>query len=55
MIPFFTHPSSVERMRGVLAALDHTDYELVVCNVASPGTATSTSAGARRWTAATAC
>jgi LacI family transcriptional regulator len=36
VIPFFTHPSSVERVRGVLAALDATEYELVVCNVATP-------------------
>ena len=36
VIPFFTHPSSVERMRGVLAAVDGTGYELVVCNVATP-------------------
>jgi DNA-binding LacI/PurR family transcriptional regulator len=26
IIPFFTHPSAVERMRGVLAALDETEY-----------------------------
>src|SRR4051812_40807364 len=37
VIPFFTNPSAVERMRGVLAALEETDYELVVCNVANPG------------------
>jgi LacI family transcriptional regulator len=37
VIPFFTHPSAVERLRGVLAAVDATEeYELVVCNVASP-------------------
>jgi DNA-binding LacI/PurR family transcriptional regulator len=30
------HPAAVERTRGVLAALAATDYELVVCNVASP-------------------
>jgi LacI family transcriptional regulator len=36
VIPFFTHPSAVQRMRGVLAALDGTDYGVVVCNVASP-------------------
>jgi LacI family transcriptional regulator len=36
VIPFFTHPSAIERLRGVLAALDATDYELVVCNVATP-------------------
>jgi LacI family transcriptional regulator len=37
VIPFFTHPSAVERMRGILAAVDATAYELVVCNVATPG------------------
>ena len=37
VIPFFTHPSAVERMRGVLAALDATEYEVVVCNVATAG------------------
>jgi LacI family transcriptional regulator len=36
VIPFFTHPSAIERVRGVLAAVGDTDYELVVCNVASP-------------------
>jgi len=35
VIPFFTHPSAVERMRGVLSAVDLTDYELIVCNVAT--------------------
>jgi DNA-binding LacI/PurR family transcriptional regulator len=36
VIPFFTHPSAVERVRGVLAALDDAPFELVVCNVATP-------------------
>ncbi|MET0769841.1 MAG: LacI family DNA-binding transcriptional regulator, partial [Solirubrobacteraceae bacterium] len=36
VIPFFLHPSAVERMRGVLAGLDGTEYEVVVCNVATP-------------------
>jgi LacI family transcriptional regulator len=36
VIPFFTHPSAVERMRGMLAALDQTEYDIVVCNVANP-------------------
>ena len=36
LIPFFTHPSAVERMRGVLAAVDETEYDLVICNVANP-------------------
>jgi LacI family transcriptional regulator len=36
VVPFFTHPSAVERVRGVLAALEATAYELVVCDVASP-------------------
>lgn len=35
VIPFFTHPSAVERMRGVLAAVDETAYDLVICNVAN--------------------
>jgi len=35
VIPFFTHPSAVERVRGVLAAVDATDYDLVICNVAT--------------------
>ena len=37
VIPFFTHPSAVERVRGVLAAMDETPFELVLCNVADPG------------------
>jgi LacI family transcriptional regulator len=36
VIPFFSHPSAIERVRGVLGALDATEYELVVCNVATP-------------------
>ncbi|HKG63241.1 MAG TPA: LacI family DNA-binding transcriptional regulator [Solirubrobacteraceae bacterium] len=36
VIPFFTHPSAVERMRGVLTAVDAVGFELVVCNVATP-------------------
>jgi len=36
VIPFFTHPSAVERVRGVLAAMAATDHELVLCNVADP-------------------
>ena len=36
VIPFFTDPSAVERMRGVLGAIDDTDFELLVCNVATP-------------------
>jgi LacI family transcriptional regulator len=36
VIPFFTHPSAVERMRGVLTAVDRAGFELVVCNVATP-------------------
>ena len=37
VIPFFTHPSAVERVRGVLAAIDATDYDLVLCNVNNVG------------------
>ena len=36
VIPFFTHPSAVERVRGVLAAVKETPFELVVCDVADP-------------------
>jgi LacI family transcriptional regulator len=36
VIPFFTHPSAIERVRGVLAAVDATPFELVLCNVADP-------------------
>ena len=36
VIPFFTHPSAVERVRGVLAAVKETEFELVVCDVADP-------------------
>jgi LacI family transcriptional regulator len=34
IVPFFTSPSAVERVRGVLAAVDSTPFELIVCNVA---------------------
>jgi LacI family transcriptional regulator len=36
VIPFFTHPSAVERVRGVLAAVDEAPFDLVVCNVSDP-------------------
>ena len=36
VIPFFSHPSAIERVRGVLGAVGSTEYELVVCNVATP-------------------
>jgi LacI family transcriptional regulator len=36
VVPFFTHPSAVARLRGVLAALDATRYDVVLFNVASP-------------------
>jgi LacI family transcriptional regulator len=36
VIPFFTHPSAVERLRGALAGLNATGFELVLCNVADP-------------------
>jgi LacI family transcriptional regulator, galactose operon repressor len=36
VIPFFTQPSAVERLRGVLEAMRTTSYELVLCNVADP-------------------
>jgi DNA-binding LacI/PurR family transcriptional regulator len=36
MVPFFTHASAVERLRGVVAALDESRYDLVLFNVESP-------------------
>jgi len=36
IVPFFTHPSAVERLRGVIAALDGSRYDLVLFNVESP-------------------
>jgi LacI family transcriptional regulator len=37
LVPFFTHPSAVTRLRGVVEALESSDYDLVLFNV---GTAT---------------
>lgn len=37
LVPFFTHASAVERLRGVVAALDESRYDLVLFNVESPG------------------
>jgi DNA-binding LacI/PurR family transcriptional regulator len=36
LVPFFTHASAVERLRGVVAALDESRYDLVLFNVESP-------------------
>lgn len=36
MVPFFTQASAVERLRGVVAALDESRYDLVLFNVESP-------------------
>jgi LacI family transcriptional regulator len=36
VVPFFTHASAVERLRGVAAALDGSRYDLVLFNVESP-------------------
>jgi DNA-binding LacI/PurR family transcriptional regulator len=36
VVPFFTHPSAVERLRGVVAALEGSRYDLVLFNVSSP-------------------
>ena len=36
IVPFFTHASAVERLRGVVAALDESRYDLVLFNVESP-------------------
>jgi LacI family transcriptional regulator len=36
VVPFFTHASAVERLRGIAAALDGSRYDLVLFNVESP-------------------
>jgi LacI family transcriptional regulator len=36
VVPFFTHASAVERLRGVAAVLDRSRYDLVLFNVESP-------------------
>lgn len=36
VVPFFTHASAVERLRGVAAALEGSHYDLVLFNVESP-------------------
>ncbi|MGV3760169.1 MAG: LacI family DNA-binding transcriptional regulator [Actinomycetota bacterium] len=36
IVPFFTHPSAVARLRGVVAALAGSAFDLVLFNVASP-------------------
>jgi DNA-binding LacI/PurR family transcriptional regulator len=36
VVPFFTHASAVERLRGVVAALGGSRYDLVLFNVESP-------------------
>jgi DNA-binding LacI/PurR family transcriptional regulator len=36
VVPFFTHASAVERLRGVVDALDGSRYDLVLFNVESP-------------------
>jgi len=36
IVPFFTHASAVERLRGVVAGLDGSRYDLVLFNVESP-------------------
>ena len=36
VVPFFTHASAVERLRGVVAALDGSRYDLVLFNVEAP-------------------
>jgi LacI family transcriptional regulator len=36
VIPFFTHPSAVERVRGVLDAMATTAHEIILCDVSSP-------------------
>src|SRR5687767_4089593 len=36
IVPFFTHASAIERLRGVIAGLDGSRYDLVLFNVESP-------------------
>lgn len=36
VVPWFTQPSAIERLRGVVAALDQSRYDLVLFNVESP-------------------
>ena len=36
VVPFFTHASAVERLRGVVSSLDGSRYDLVLFNVESP-------------------
>src|SRR5436190_955821 len=36
VVPFFTHASAIERLRGIVAALDQSRYDLVLFNVESP-------------------
>jgi DNA-binding LacI/PurR family transcriptional regulator len=36
IVPFFTHASAIERLRGVMAALDDSQYDVVLFNVQSP-------------------
>lgn len=36
VVPFFTHSSAVERLRGIAAALSPSKYDLVLFNVESP-------------------
>jgi LacI family transcriptional regulator len=36
VVPFFTHASAVERLRGVVAALRQSRYDLVLFNIESP-------------------
>jgi LacI family transcriptional regulator len=36
VVPFFTHASAVERLRGVVAELDESRYDVVLFNVESP-------------------
>ena len=36
VVPFFTHASAIERLRGVVSALDSSRYDLVLFDVESP-------------------
>jgi LacI family transcriptional regulator len=49
VIPFFTHPSAVERLRGVLAGPTRRASSSSCATPLTRRSATSTSAGGRRW------
>lgn len=36
LVPTFTRPSFVERLRGVVTTLDESEYDLIIYNVETP-------------------